>query len=442
MAKRAVVLGGGGVKGAYQAGMWRAMQECGVEYDIVTGTSIGALNGVLMAQGSLEECLNMWENIKQDDIMKGLWDIESFSKNNQKLNWDTILRDPLETVGIDISPLENLVKTMLNEEKLRSSKVDFGLATVQIPNMKLLTISKKDIPDGALADYLLASCAVFPLFKVRQIGNDSYIDGGYRDNLPISLAIRMGATEIIAIDLEAPGLYPRPRNWGVPVRYIRSYWPLGSFLKFDSEQILRDLKLGYLDGLKAFCGYEGYAYTFYKGEAQKLKESYGNLADEIAREYGFSNMSQAGINRMGLINTVYMRIYRLLNRGENKYADSRSRMLLSAAEISAEAAQVKPQEIYTAETLNAAIRNSFDSIDKLPYDNNKLTDLNSIQELLDKVDDVFDRRWITLALFKQLDNKPAMNKPDPGILALAAVSPKEFICALYLKVIGYKRDDI
>ena len=51
MSKTAVVLAGGGSRGAYQIGVWKALRELGIEYQLVTGTSVGALNGVLMVQG-------------------------------------------------------------------------------------------------------------------------------------------------------------------------------------------------------------------------------------------------------------------------------------------------------------------------------------------------------------------------------------------------------
>ena len=49
--KRAIVLAGGGTKGSYEVGVWRTLNELGIDYQIVTGTSIGSINGVFMASG-------------------------------------------------------------------------------------------------------------------------------------------------------------------------------------------------------------------------------------------------------------------------------------------------------------------------------------------------------------------------------------------------------
>ena len=57
--KRAIVLAGGGARGAYQMGFWRAIRELGIDYQIVTGSSVGALNAALMASGNFEGGLEM-----------------------------------------------------------------------------------------------------------------------------------------------------------------------------------------------------------------------------------------------------------------------------------------------------------------------------------------------------------------------------------------------
>ena len=75
--------------------------------------------------------------------------------------------------------------------------------------MKPLELEKKDIPQGMLGEYLLASAACFPAFQAKEIDGKKYIDGGYHDNMPINLALKMGADQIIAIDLESVGVSRR-----------------------------------------------------------------------------------------------------------------------------------------------------------------------------------------------------------------------------------------
>ena len=64
----AIVLSGGGSRGAYQIGVWKALRKLGIKYNIVTGTSVGALNGVLMVQEDFEKGINLWKNLDYSKI--------------------------------------------------------------------------------------------------------------------------------------------------------------------------------------------------------------------------------------------------------------------------------------------------------------------------------------------------------------------------------------
>ena len=66
--KRAIVLSGGGSKGAYQIGVWKALRKMKIKYDIVTGTSIGSVNGIMMVQKEYHKAKYLWDNISYDDI--------------------------------------------------------------------------------------------------------------------------------------------------------------------------------------------------------------------------------------------------------------------------------------------------------------------------------------------------------------------------------------
>ena len=87
-----------------------------------------------------------------------------------------------------------------------------------------------------MAEYLLASAACFPAFETRRIENSKYIDGGYRNNLPIDrLEAELGANGNHRSGAEIHRLYPQaPGRRRAGARYIRSYWNLGIFPNFDS----------------------------------------------------------------------------------------------------------------------------------------------------------------------------------------------------------------
>ena len=105
--KRALVFGGGGSKGAYELGVWRALEELGISFDIVTGTSIGAMIGAMYVQKQYERCLELWEKLSVDDIIaNGVnldMDIELLM--SQKGRYKTLLKSYVKNKGADITPL-------------------------------------------------------------------------------------------------------------------------------------------------------------------------------------------------------------------------------------------------------------------------------------------------------------------------------------------------
>ena len=114
----------------------------------------------------------------------------------------------------------------------------------------------------------MASASCYPAFKQKNIEGERYIDGGFFDNLPINLAIEMGADEIVAVDLSAPGFNKTPRK-KVPTIKIKPNNKLTNFLNFYEEGAKRNIRLGYNDTLKKFGKLEGKKYTFKKRTIEK-----------------------------------------------------------------------------------------------------------------------------------------------------------------------------
>ena len=68
--KRALVLAGGGAKGSYQIGVWRALQELDWTPDIITGASVGTLNGCLFTMGKIQEAEDLWRSLEIHDVLE------------------------------------------------------------------------------------------------------------------------------------------------------------------------------------------------------------------------------------------------------------------------------------------------------------------------------------------------------------------------------------
>ena len=257
--RKALVLAGGGARGSYQVGVWRALTELGWNPQIITGTSVGSLNGAMFALDLYETARDMWMSIRSQDVME----LPEETRNLTELH--QFLRDVVRAGGMDVTPLEEIVERVLDEDALRASPIRFGLVTVEKRGLKPRELPLEEIPKGKVKDYLLASAACFPALRAKQIDGVQFLDGGYRDNMPTALAQKMGAEELVCVDLEGVGI-TLPNRTGLPTTMVRSYWELGDILHFDPDTARRNIELGYYDTLRAFGRLRGCAYAVAKNE--------------------------------------------------------------------------------------------------------------------------------------------------------------------------------
>ena len=262
--RKALVLAGGGARGSYQVGVWRALTELGWNPQIITGTSVGSLNGAMFALDLYETARDMWTSIRSQDVME----LPEETRNLTELH--QFLRDVVRAGGMDVTPLEEIVERVLDEDALRASPIRFGLVTVEKRGLKPRELPLEEIPKGKVKDYLLASAACFPALRPYEIDGVKYIDGGWRDNMPLELAAKMGATELIGVDVDGVGL-TRPNLTGLPTRIIRSHWNLGPTLDFAPERAARNIALGYFDTMRLFDRMGGTAYGILPDSSAFLK---------------------------------------------------------------------------------------------------------------------------------------------------------------------------
>ncbi|STO00524.1 Patatin [[Eubacterium] infirmum] len=259
--KTALVLSGGGSRGAYQCGAWRAIIELGIPIDIVVGVSVGALNSAMVVQGDPFLTSGLWRKLVTDKV----FDV----KPNAQIT--DFASEFFRQGGADVSGLKEIIDNYLDEDLIRKSPMDFGLLTVELPLMKPHYLWKDEIPEGKMGDYIIASSSAFPALKPHTIDGKSYIDGGYENNMPIHMAVERGATNIIAIYLDAVGRYDKDKEMGSSdnIKLISPKLDLGSFLVFDPNNSEKIMRLGYLDAMKVFDIYDGNLYSFAKKEFDK-----------------------------------------------------------------------------------------------------------------------------------------------------------------------------
>ena len=328
---KAVVLAGGGARGSYHVGAWQALIELGYRPDIVTGTSVGSLNGVLMALDWFDVAKGMWLSIDDRDVM----DIPEKVFSVETL---TFARDFATKGGISLEPLEKMITRFVDEEQLRKSRCRYGLVTVNVNTLKPAELTLEEIPQGKLVDYMLASSACFPVLRSRKIDGYTYIDGGYYDNMPSNLAVKMGADEIVEIDLDSFGISRKIKDKNVKVIQVKSWHDLGHFLEFNPENAKRNIELGYLDTYKAFGKLEGKAYGFRTGETEKMYTSFGVELMEMCEQ------AYEAHTTLKIAAEVYMHTER---RNPKTVGDK----FLAVLEGAMEAAKLPYSEVYTMENL-------------------------------------------------------------------------------------------
>ena len=268
--KLGIVFSGGGGKGAYEIGVWKALKEFKIDTQIeaVAGTSVGGLNGALFVQGDYDKAESLWLNISPDKVMS--------------LNTDQLYRNIALTAGSLLTPaiLAKVVLTITQLNKFQGLFSPVGLsqlieqsnATKSVSNALLpFTVcalnsktKKLEYPQlnglnaEEITDWMLASSAIPLIFDGVIINQKTYFDGGvlpspYSDNTPFKPLIEeQGCTHIIAIYLQrTPELmaaqkeHPQVNFWNVVP--TQEFDGMISSLNFTAENAAKLIEQGYQD---------------------------------------------------------------------------------------------------------------------------------------------------------------------------------------------------
>lgn len=255
---RGLALEGGGSRGAYHIGVVQAYLDEGYVFDGFVGTSIGAINAAVLAQGDFEKALELWSGLSTENLFPLDADERSLIKIGEA-KWDmSILSDARGSLkkiisggGVNTSGIRKIVSECVDEERLRASSKDFGLVTVSVTERKPYELFLEDIPQGELPRYIMAS-ACFPGFKSEIIDQKRFIDGALYNNCPVNMLLEKGYDEIIAVRTMAPGIFRKVEiPNGVNIRIIVPSEDLGNIMIFSPEAARRNIRLGYLDGLRS-----------------------------------------------------------------------------------------------------------------------------------------------------------------------------------------------
>lgn len=316
-----LALEGGGTKGSYQAGVYLAFLECGIHIDGVCGTSIGALNGSVIASGHGERLINIWSNTSVGKTF-GFDDLFIDTINNKNYQWHGLkiiakeIRQIIKNKGIPFEGLRELIRENVNMEELKNSPIDFGLVTVRLGDRKPIYIWKENIPAEKLEDYIIASASL-PIFKLEKMIDDNYyLDGGFYDNGPVNMLLEKGYKTIYLVKVHGIGIsrkYPDDAD----VRVIESKRKLGHILELDSEVLKENIKMGYYDALRLIKGYDGFSYVF-KNKSEEFYKYLNRKVEKrklkrVANFFSSNNIKETTIKALEYImekeNINYYEIY-------------------------------------------------------------------------------------------------------------------------------------
>jgi NTE family protein len=193
--KIALVLGGGGLKGFAHIGVFRALEELGIEATVIAGTSIGALIGAAYARGmSVSEMTDRARALKRRDLFR--------------LNRMGMLLERQHSPAIYLEePLRNIARSIATEKRFDQLKRTLLVNTVDIQRGSQVVWGLPGLRDVSVADAVYASCALPGFYPPGSIGGRMCVDGGVLDNLPVSIAGR-GMDAVIAVDTGSSDLEP------------------------------------------------------------------------------------------------------------------------------------------------------------------------------------------------------------------------------------------
>ncbi|MEO6886170.1 MAG: patatin-like phospholipase family protein [Jatrophihabitantaceae bacterium] len=196
----AFVLGGGGVLGATQIGMLRALLERGIEPDLVVGASVGALNGAVIAAdpsvASVQTLTGLWSDLAG----AGIFSDSLFSQAARVAKYRTHLHssEPLRTMLEQHLPVTRI-------EQLRT-RFECVAASIEKAGAHWFT-------EGPIADAVVASCAVPGLFPPARVGDEHFFDGGLVHSIPVGRAVALGARRVFVLHVGRIERPLRPPRW-------------------------------------------------------------------------------------------------------------------------------------------------------------------------------------------------------------------------------------
>jgi NTE family protein len=226
----AFVLGGGGILGAHEVGMLRALAASSIEPDLILGTSVGAINGALYAADPTIDGVNR---------LSRLWcetDVSEVSAGTLLRRITTLARS-----GTHMQSLEEArsrLRRVLPAERVEQLQVPFQCVAASIERA-----AEHWFDTGVLADVVLASCSVPGILPPVKIGDEHFIDGGIVNSIPVARAVALGAKSIYVLQVGRLERPLQPPRWPWEVAMVAFEVARRHRFAHDLQSLPKDVQL-------------------------------------------------------------------------------------------------------------------------------------------------------------------------------------------------------
>jgi len=267
--ERALVLSGGGARGAFHVGVWKYLVEIGWKPDLICGTSVGAIVGAGIASGvSLERMVRLWLTYDNPRMYRPTID---------KFIFSFLARKQFRSIA-DTARLRTMLLENLDFDDLKKSRTRLIIAALNMQKSRIDYFGNETIT----IDHMMAAGAVPLFFPWHKLKGTPYWDAGLMANTPIRPAIEYGAKSIIVVFLSPLGVFdqPEPRTHRQVVNLIGEQFLYGSYSTFPFDLLKTDAEIRVVAptrmlGLRSIL-------NFNKKQARGLiAEGYENARDQL-----------------------------------------------------------------------------------------------------------------------------------------------------------------
>jgi NTE family protein len=292
MSKMGLVFAGGGGKGAYQIGAWKALKAFDIDKNIsaISGTSIGALNAMLFLQGKYNEAEDIWINISQEKmlpideklILRNILYIKK-SKSNLKNILD--MEEKLKEYGtVSRDGLNELIDKYLDYETISLIDKECYICCAEVPDIRAEYFNIEKFDSSSLKTLLYATSAIPLVFDRECIDGRYYMDGGLIDNVPVKPLYDAGCDIIIVIYFNKrkridKSLYPNSKIIEMLPSRDLGGWLRGT-LNFSKHDSIDRILEGYKDGVTIFSEVFMH-YNKFQDMGEFIHENYDNIHQDL-----------------------------------------------------------------------------------------------------------------------------------------------------------------